>query len=81
MPISEVNILRMCAEHRHVIETITVKKDNMRLFTDEEVWCPVCNAYTQEVRDIAGRQESIQTEQQSYPESPTSGPPRMAKKN
>ncbi|MFQ6030341.1 MAG: hypothetical protein ACE5Q6_22940 [Dehalococcoidia bacterium] len=81
MPIDQVDIVRMCGEHRHVIETITVKKDNMRLFTDEEVWCPECNAYTPEVRDIAGRQESIQQEQQSYPESPTSGPPRMATKS
>ena len=81
MPIDQVNVVRMCGEHRHVIETITVKMDNMRLLTDEEVWCPECNAYTPEARDIAGRQESIRQEQQSYPESPSSGPPRMASKS
>ena len=66
MRIDQVNIVRMCGEHRHVIETITVKMDNMRLLTDEEVWYPECNAYTPEVRDIAGRQESIRQEQQRY---------------
>jgi hypothetical protein len=67
----------MCRDCGTVIETLTVKKDNLRLFSDEEIWCPKCEANKPEIRDIAGRQESIAKEQQSYPESPTSGPPRL----
>lgn len=78
MPIDQVTIVRMCRDCRTEIETITVKKDNMRLFSDEKVDCPKCGTEKPEVRDIAGRRESIRKEQQSYPESPTSGPPRLA---
>ena len=67
MPIDEVTIVRMCGECRSEIDTITMKKDNMRIFTDEEVWCPRCQANKPEIRDIAGRRASIRKEQQSYP--------------
>ena len=77
MPIDQVAIVRMCGGCRDEIETITVKKDNMRLFVDDKVWCEGCQSEQPEVRDIAGRLETIQTEQQNYPVSPTSGPPRM----
>ena len=42
MPIDEVSVVRMCGACRSEIETITVKKDNMRLFVDDEVWCEGC---------------------------------------
>ncbi len=67
MPIDEVSVIRRCKECETEIETLTVKKDNMRLCSDELVWCPKCNAEKPEVRDIAGRQDSIQREQASYP--------------
>ena len=79
MPIDAVDIVRMCGGCRSEIETITVKKDNMRLFVDEEVWCERCQGSYPEVRDIAGRIDTIRSEQQSYPESPTSGPPVLAR--
>ena len=79
MPIDEVSIVRMCGVCRQEIETITVKKDNMRLFVDEEVWCEGCQRNQQEVRDIAGRHESIRAEQQNYPQSPSSGPPQLVR--
>jgi hypothetical protein len=69
MPIDEVKIVRMCRECRTEIETMTVKKDNMRLFSDELVWCPNCQAERPEVRDIAGRHAAIQKEQGSYPKA------------
>ncbi|MDE2779162.1 MAG: hypothetical protein OXI91_05730 [Chloroflexota bacterium] len=78
MPIDQVSILRMCGACRHEIETITVKKDNMRLFVDEKVWCELCQSEQPEVRDVAGRLETIRTEQRHYPVSPTSGPPVLA---
>jgi hypothetical protein len=69
MPIDEVKIVRMCQECRTEIETLMVKKDNMRLFSDELVWCPKCQAEKPEVRDIAGRHNAIQKEQKSYPKA------------
>lgn len=77
MPIDSVAIVRMCGGCRAEIETITVKKDNMRLFVEDRVWCEECQSEQPEVRDIAGRFETIRSEQGSYPVSPTSGPPRM----
>ncbi len=77
MPIDEVSLVRMCGACRSEIETITVKKDHMRLFTDDVVWCEGCQSNQPEVRDIAGRHASIRAEQQNYPQSPTSGPPQL----
>ncbi len=77
MPIDQVSIVRMCGFCRWEVETISVKKDNMRLFVDDKVWCEVCQSEQPEIRDIAGRLETIGLEQQSYPVSPTSGPPRL----
>jgi hypothetical protein len=67
MPIDEVSVIRRCRECGTEIETLRVKKDNMRLCSGELVWCPGCNAEQPEVRDIAGRQDSIKKEQASYP--------------
>ena len=75
MPIDQVSIVRMCGACRQEIETISVKKDNMRLFVDDRVWCEGCQSEQPEVRDIAGRLDTIRMEQQNYPVSPTSGPP------
>ena len=67
MPINEVSVRRSCRDCGNEIETVTVKKDNMRLFTDDLVWCETCQGERHEVRDIAGREGSIQREQASYP--------------
>ncbi len=69
MPIDEVEIVRMCGHCRYEIETFMVKKDNMRLFSDELIWCDRCQAQRPEVRDIVGRRAAIQQEQESYPEN------------
>jgi hypothetical protein len=49
---------------------MTVKKDNMRLMTDELAWCESCGAEVREVRDIAERQSTVAAEQASYPGNP-----------
>ena len=67
MLINEVQVIRSCKECNSEIETISVKKDNMRLITEDLTWCPTCNKDTNEVRDIAGRADSIKIEQDSYP--------------
>jgi len=69
VPITEVNIVRSCGECGTEIETVTTKKDNMMLFSKEQVWCPQCQADRPEVRDLAGRRYSIEKEQQSYPKA------------
>ena len=69
MPTNEVNIVRSCGVCGTEIETLTIKKDNMMLSTKELVWCPVCQADRPEVREVAGRLESIEKERQSYPKA------------
>ena len=51
------------------IETVKVKKDNMMLSTSELAWCSKCQADRPQVRDVAGRLESIKQEQLSYPKA------------
>ena len=68
MPITDVEVVRSCRVCGAEFETIKVKKDNMRLFSDELVWCEACGAERPENRDIAGRQDSIAREQASYPQ-------------
>ena len=69
VPITEVTMVRICGKCRMVVETFTVKKDNLRLFSDQSVWCPNCNEDQPEVLDVAGRGEAIEREQASYPEN------------
>ncbi len=69
MPINEVTLVRICGTCQLEVETFTVKKDNMRLFSDQTVWCPVCQSDQPEVLDVAGRGEAIKKEQASYPEN------------
>ncbi len=69
MPINEVIVVSSCGECGTEIETMTVKKDNMMLFTSELAFCSKCQTKRPQVRDVAGRLESIEQEQQSYPQS------------
>ena len=74
MPITEVEVISSCGECGTVIETITVKKDNMMLFTSELAYCSKCQADRPQVRDVAGRLDSIEKEQQSYPQPKPADP-------
>ena len=69
MPSDEVTLVRICGKCRFRIETFSVKKDNMMMFTNEKIWCPHCQSDQPEMRDVAGRQESIDREVNSYPKS------------
>ncbi len=69
MPISEVTLVRICGKCHLEVETFTVKKDNLRLFSDQSVWCHNGQADQPEVLDLAGRDEAIKKEQASYPEN------------
>ena len=59
MPITDVTIVRRCADCSEEIGTMTVKKDNMRLMTNDLTWCESCGTETREVRDIAEREETV----------------------
>ncbi|MDA0264354.1 MAG: hypothetical protein O3A93_08710 [Chloroflexi bacterium] len=74
MPINEVNVIRSCGVCGTEIETVTIKKDNMMLTTEELVWCPNCQADRPEVRDVAGRLDAIKQEQRSYPKAVAAKP-------
>ena len=69
MPINKINITSSCGECGTEIETVSVKKDNMMLFTKEQAWCPKCQADRPQIRDVSGRLDSIKKEQQSYPKA------------
>ena len=70
MPITDVTIVRRCADCSEEIGTMTVKKDNMRLMTSDLTWCENCGAETRETRDIAEREKTVLAEQASYPGNP-----------
>ena len=70
MPITEVTILRRCGRCRREFGAMTVKKDNMRLMVKDLVWCEGCGEETPEIREIAGRVESVSAERASYPGNP-----------
>ena len=70
MPITEVTILRRCGHCRREIGEMTVKKDNMRLMVKDLTWCEGCGVETPEIREIAGRTESVSAERASYPGNP-----------
>ena len=67
MPITEVTLMRTCGNCNQVIETFTVKKDNLQMFSDATVWCDNCQSDQPEHLDIAGRKDAIKMEQDSYP--------------
>lgn len=69
MPNDEVTLIKICGKCRFRIETFTVKKDNMMMFSKETVWCPQCQSDQPEIRDVAERQESIEQEVNSYPKA------------
>jgi len=69
MPKNEVDIVSSCGDCGTEIETVSVKKDNMMLFTKELAWCPKCQADRPQVLDVAGRLDSIEKERKSYPKA------------
>ena len=44
MPNDEVTLVRICGKCQFRIETFSIKKDNMMMFSKETVWCPRCQS-------------------------------------
>lgn len=65
----EVTVIQMCGKCQDEISTFSVKKDNLMLTSTDQIWCPKCEESTPEVRDIAGRVESIRNEVDSIPKA------------
>ena len=66
MAVDEITLVRLCGRCRAELGTITVRKENMMLCAAEPVWCPRCNAYRPELREVAGRLDSIRKEMGTY---------------
>ncbi len=64
-----VTVTQMCGVCRSEVGTFEVKKENMMLSSRAHVWCPKCQASTPEVRDVAGRLDSIRKEVASLPKA------------
>ena len=74
MPSEEVTVAQLCGKCHAQLSTFAIKKDNLMLTTDDEIWCPHCNENTPEVRDVAGRLEAIRRETASYPKPVPASP-------
>ena len=68
-----ITVLQLCGDCNTEVGSFEVKKENMMLRTKDLVWCSKCNANTPEVRDLAGRSDSIEAERETYPVSGPSG--------
>ena len=67
MPANDVTVAQLCGKCNASISTFEVKQDNLMLTCSDEIWCPVCGENTPEVRELAGRLESVKQEVASYP--------------
>ncbi len=76
MPADEVTVAQLCGKCNARISSFNVKKDNLMLTCSDEIWCPVCGENTPEVRDVAGRLETIEQEIASYPKAGPADPAR-----
>ena len=66
-----VTVIQLCGVCREQLGSFEVNKENMMLSSTESLWCPHCEASRPEVRDIAGRLESIRKEVEGYPKPST----------
>ena len=65
-----IKVLQLCGVCRNELGNFSVKKENMMLSSSSEMaWCPECNSSVYEIREVVGRVESIDNEQNSYPRS------------
>ena len=67
MPGENIDIVRMCGVCGTVVETISIRKENVMLSSHATIFCPQCQADRPEVRDVAGRLDSIKDEAKTYP--------------
>ncbi|MCE2404257.1 MAG: hypothetical protein J4F43_03765 [Dehalococcoidia bacterium] len=63
----EIDVVQKCGVCNEQVGSFSVKQENMMLSSRARVWCPSCQDNTPELRELAGRVESIQREVDSLP--------------
>lgn len=62
-----VTVVQLCGVCMTEVGRLEFKKENLRLVSWAQVWCPKCQAHTSELREPAGRREAIEREMKTYP--------------
>ena len=65
-----IDIVQICESCGTEVGSLSVKKENMMLSSKEELSCPKCKIVRTVVREVAGRQDSIQHEAETFPKPP-----------
>ena len=65
-----IDIVQICESCGTKVGSLSVKKENMMLSSKEELPCPKCKTVRTVVREVAGRQDSIQHEAGTFPKPP-----------
>ena len=66
-PRETVTVTKICPDCDEEVGTFSEKKENLMLSLRDETWCEICKETVPAVRDISGRQASIEKEIESYP--------------
>ena len=69
MPGELIEINQSCSQCGIIVGTVSEKKENMMLSTQDELWCNNCGQDVLTKRDVVGRVDSIKAEVESYPTS------------
>ena len=64
-----ITVVQLCGVCNSELGTFSAKKENLMLSVEDNIWCATCQATLPAVRDIAGRETSIEKEVVSYPRS------------
>ena len=68
-PRETVTVTQVCPICDAELGTLSEKKENLMLSLRDDIWCDNCQATVPAIRDISGRQASIEAEMESYPRS------------
>ena len=68
-PRETITVTQVCPACDAELGTFSEKKENLMLSTRDEIWCDPCQATVPAIRDVSGRQASIEREIESYPRS------------
>ena len=69
MPGELIEMNQSCSQCGNIVGTVSEKKENMMLSTQDEIWCNNCGQDVLTKRDVVGRVDSINVEVDSYPTS------------
>ena len=65
MPGELIEINQSCSQCGIIVGTVSEKKENMMLSTQDELWCNNCGQDVLTKRDVVGRVDSIKAEVES----------------